>query len=389
MTTNAKKVVLFGAGATGRGHVGLLAWQAGYELVFVEKNPLLVNLLRQAGTYRVHLYGGGRSTDEYDEVRVSGYRVLHAIERRDVAQEIASAALVLTAVFDQNLQDVAETLALAVEECRRVGRSEPLNVIACENMMDSSSVLGLHVLKRLKGEDTTYCNEIFGFPDCMISRVVPRPEDNPLLILTEDYNEWTARRETYKGIKLPDLDALELVDNQTERLERKLFIHNGGHAVCGYTGFERGHQYIHEAVADPEVLRMVSGALGELCQVVERKHGFEAQALATYAADLGRRGAIRELKDEVLRVVRDPIRKLSAHERLVAPALLAVEYDLPRGWIVRGIASALRYRHPADAQSLRLGQMIAEQGLGAVLSEVGGIAPDSPLVEEISTAYKE
>jgi mannitol-1-phosphate 5-dehydrogenase len=389
MTTSAKKVVLFGAGATARGHVGLLAWQAGYELVFVEKNPLMVDLLRQAGAYRVRLFGGGRPVGKYDEVRVSGYRVLHSIERRAVAREIVGAALVLTAVFDQNLPDVAETLALAVKECRKAGRSEPLNVIACENMMDSSSVLGSHVLNRLKGEDANYCHEIFGFPDCMISRVVPRPEEDPLLILTEDYNEWTARWEAYKGARLAGLDALELVDNQTARLERKLFIHNGGHAVCGYAGFERGFKYIHEAVADPEVLRLVGGALDELCQVVERKHGFEAQALADYAADLGRRGAIAELKDDILRVVRDPIRKLSAHERLVAPALLAVEYDLPRRWIVRGITSALRYRHPADAQSLRLGQMISDKGLEAVLAGVCEIPAGSPLMDEIMVTFRE
>ncbi len=31
------KIVVFGAGATGRGHVGLLSWQAGFEIVFVDK----------------------------------------------------------------------------------------------------------------------------------------------------------------------------------------------------------------------------------------------------------------------------------------------------------------------------------------------------------------
>ncbi len=164
MTTSAKKVVLFGAGATGRGHVGLLAWQAGYKLVFVEKNPLLVDLLRQAGTYQVRLFGGGCQSGENDEVRVSGYRVLHSIERRAVAREIVDAALVLTAVFDQNLPDVAETLALAVQECQRAGRSEPLNVIACENMMDSSSVLGADVLRLLNEDDATYCGEVFWVP---------------------------------------------------------------------------------------------------------------------------------------------------------------------------------------------------------------------------------
>ncbi len=381
--------MLFGAGATGRGHVGLLTWQAGYELVFVDKSPQMVDTLRKAGVYRVRLFGGGLAAGQFDEITVSGYRILDSLEREAIAREIAGAALVLTAVFDQNLPDVAETLALAVRECRQSGRREPLNVIACENMMDSSSILGSHVLKRLRGEDDKYCREIFGFPDCMISRVVPRPEADPLVILTEDYNEWTARREAYKGARLPGLDALELVDNQTARLERKLFIHNGGHAVCGYAGFERGHRYIHEALGDPVVLRRVSGALEELCQVVGHRHGFTSAALAEYAADLGRRGAIAELKDEVLRVVRDPIRKLSAHERLVAPALLAVAYDLPREWIVRGIASALRYRHPADTQSLRLGEMISAKGLAAVLVEVCEIPAESPLIQEISTAYQE
>ncbi len=164
MTTSARKVVVFGAGATGRGHVGLLAWQAGYELVFVDKNPLLVEALRQSGTYQVRLFGGGRPAGKFDEVQVSDYRLVHSIEREWVAKEIADAALVLTAVFDQNLPDVAETLALAVQACRKAGRTEPLNVIACENMMDSSSVLGSHVVKRLRGRDVDYCQEVFGFP---------------------------------------------------------------------------------------------------------------------------------------------------------------------------------------------------------------------------------
>ena len=53
----AEKIVIFGAGATGRGHVGLLAWQAGYEIVFVDRNPELVKALKESGGYRVRLYG--------------------------------------------------------------------------------------------------------------------------------------------------------------------------------------------------------------------------------------------------------------------------------------------------------------------------------------------
>ena len=193
-----------------------------------------------------------------------------------------------------------------------------------------------------------------------------------------------------RGVPRPKpaaLAALELVDNQTARLERKLFIHNGGHAICGYLGFHRGHRYIHEAVADPVVAEHVLGALDELGAVVQRKWGFSAESIDEYKQDFCRRGAIAEMRDEILRVVRDPIRKLSPRERLVAPAQLAVEYGLPRRWIVKAIVAALRYRHPSDPQSESLAEQLVRDGLDGVLANVCRIPTDSPLAAEIRKAW--
>ncbi|MCU0960638.1 MAG: hypothetical protein MUF48_11090 [Pirellulaceae bacterium] len=378
-------IVVFGAGATGRGHVGLLAWQAGFDIVFVDKDAQLVDTLQRAGRYTVHLFGGRQP----QTVDVTGWRVYHSQRRDEIAREILDADLVLTAVFDPNLPDVAQTLARAVQQARAAGRRRPLNCLACENMMDSSSTLGRHVTALLTGADLAYAEEWFGFPDCMISRVVPRPEPDPLVILTEDYNEWTTRAEAFMGPPPAALSALELVDNQTARLERKLLIHNGGHAICGYFGYHRGHQYIHEAVADPFVLAHVVNALNEIGEVVRRRHGFSAESIHEYKADLGRRGAIAELKDQILRVVRDPIRKLAPRERLIAPALMAEEYAAPRAWIVKGIAAALHYVHPHDAQSLQLAADIRSRGLEATLETVCGLARDSMLTREIADAFQQ
>ena len=120
--------------------------------------------------------------------------------------------------------------------------------------------------------------------------------------------------------------------------------------------------------------------------VVRQRHGFSAESIAAYKQDFCRRGAVAEMRDEILRVVRDPIRKLSPRERLVAPALLAVQYGLPRQAIVRGIVAALRYRHPADPQSLALAERLARDGLDAVLVEVCGLPTGSPLAREIKDA---
>jgi mannitol-1-phosphate 5-dehydrogenase len=378
-----KKIVVFGAGATGRGHVGLLCWQAGYDMVFVDKNDNLVNLLSQNGSYQVRLYGNG-----FQQIKVDGFRVYHAEDRQAIADEIIDAELVLTAVFDQNLPDVSKTLALAVAACQQSGRQKPLNIIACENMMDSSSTLGNHIRGLLPPENIEYFEKYFGFPDCMISRVVPRPEPDPLFIVTEDYNEWTTRAEAFKGEKPYNLDALELVENQTARLERKLFIHNGGHATCGYKGYHRHHIYIHEALLDPVVVEHVLGALDELGEIIRIKYGFSQDSIDHYKQDLGRRGAIPEMKDSILRVVRDPLRKLSPRERLVAPALQAVEFGLPRRWIVKAIVSVLKYKNPSDTQSLELALMLEEKGLGGVLNDICSISKESPLFDEIQQEWE-
>lgn len=86
-------------------------------------------------------------------------------------------------------------------------------------MQDSSSTLGGHVRDMLSAEDLEYCDRYFGFPDCMISRIVPKPEPDSLVVVAEDYNEWTARAEDFKGAKPQALSALELVDSQTARLD--------------------------------------------------------------------------------------------------------------------------------------------------------------------------
>ena len=138
MTQMAEKIVVFGAGATGRGHVGLLAWQAGFEIVFVDKKPELVDALQRAGP--LHGQALRRAARRRSSSPATG-SITHA-ERAAIAEEIRDAALVLTAVFDQNLPDVAETHRPGHRGVRRAGRTAPLNCIACENMMDSSTHAG-------------------------------------------------------------------------------------------------------------------------------------------------------------------------------------------------------------------------------------------------------
>jgi mannitol-1-phosphate 5-dehydrogenase len=372
-------VIIFGAGAAGRGLIGLLFSQAGYKVTFVDIKDDLVKLLSDAGRYRVLIH---RLDGTQEECLVEGFDVLHARDRQTIAREMIRTDLVLTAVFAQNLPDVAQTIALGLRQARSAGRSNPLNFIACENMKNSSSTLGRQVSELLSSDELRYSDEIFGFPDCMINRVVTNPSHS-LTTETEDYCEWTIDAGSVKGsIPIP-LPFIELVHNQSARLDRKLMVYNGSHSACAYFGFARGHTWIYEAVADEQVASLVSGTIDELGAVVQRLHGFSREDIDAYKKDFWLRCRNQGLKDKLVRIARQPIRKLGRNERLIGPAKLAQQYRLPRTFILQAIWAALKFSHPDDEESLTLAEQLKRQGWRATLSEVSGLKSNDTLFDEL------
>jgi mannitol-1-phosphate 5-dehydrogenase len=380
----SKRVIILGAGCSGRGQLGQLAHEAGWELVLVDRDEALVERLRQAGCYTVRLC----RADGAREVRVAGFRAYGVSETEAVVREALEAPLILTCLFSHNLPAVAPLVAQIIEARHAAGSTQPLNVVCCENMQHGSTVFRTQVLPLLTGAAAAYAEQFVGFPDCMISRVVPLATEDPLALLAEDYSEWTVDQAQFKGPPL-DLPALERVPNQEARLARKFFMHNGAHAVCAYWGFHRGHTYIHEAIADPVVLGHVLGAIDELAFVVARHYGFEVAATRAYGLELGPRGAIAAIRDRILRVVRDPLRKLSREERFVAPAVLALADGSPGAELAAAIAAALHYQHPDDPQSVAMQQRLRDEGLARALPAIMGVPAEHPLVAAVTRCYQQ
>ena len=97
------KAVHFGAGNIGRGFVGLLLHEGGYELVFSDVAAPLVDAINAVDSYTVHEVGeGGRDTV------VTGFRALNSAEHPDeLIEEVAGANIVTTAVGPTILKFVA------------------------------------------------------------------------------------------------------------------------------------------------------------------------------------------------------------------------------------------------------------------------------------------
>jgi len=279
---------------------------------------------------------------------------------------------VLTAVRPENIPSLATPLATGLVHRAEKGVTAPLNIVACENMIGGSTTLKGYVAAALPQEYAGLIDTRYAFPDAMIARVVPTREPGSLRLDAEDYNEWPVDRTVWLG---PDaqLEGLELVDNLPARLERKLFMHNTGHAVCGYLADIKGYTLMCDAIIDPWIAEITRGAMVESGEALIRRHGFDRAEIDAYREGLFPRVAGRLIKDPVARVIRSPLRKLGRHERLVGPACYCLEYGFKLDNLGIGMAALLSYHAPDDPEADRLQEALKKQGLAYVLSDLVGV----------------
>ena len=367
-------MVIIGAGATGRGHIGQVAHAAGFDITFIERRRDLVDALREAGRYRVGLAG---ETIEYLEI--DGFTALHSDEADACALAIAEADIVATAVLPTNLESTVPTLSAGLSLRREMGIEKPLNVIACENMERSSSTLRSYMKQAQTGLDWDWIDARVGFPDSMVARAVPVPKEDPLTLLAESTQEWsvdaTALREP-----MPRVEGMTLSPNQDAALERKLYIKNTGHMAIGVLGYLAGYKLMDEAARDPRVLDLVDAATRESAATVIAKHGFDPEWTENYRASFLEAMKSQFLPDDIERVTREPMRKLTREERLVGPAMLACEQGVEPVALAEVIAACLSIDNPNDPQSQQLKSIISERGLEPVLRDVCGIPDGHPLM---------
>ena len=117
-----------------------------------------------------------------------------------------------------------------------------------------------------------------------------------------------------------------------------------------------------------------------------KKHGFDETEHDKYIDKIINRFKNPYLKDDVNRVGREPLRKLSISDRLVKPMLTAYEYELPVDNLLIGIAAALHFNNPEDEQSTQMQEKIAKYGLRDAIADITGIQ-DKQLLDKIEENY--
>ncbi len=349
------RLLMFGAGNIGRGFIAPTFTQAGWRVTFVDLDAVKIDAFNQRGSYTV--------TEVDDEhahvVAVQPVDGVLAADRAAVAAAVADADLVATAVGLEALKYLGAPLAagLALRESTR-----PLNILICENGADARDRLAAairsvidndarfaaeraHLLQRLATD--------VGLVRTSIGRMIPPGAGADALdIAVEPYAHLPVERAAFIGAA-PIIPHLELAEDFELVIAQKLYLHNLTHACLAYAGARVGLATIPDAVRDTAVSARAYAAGVAAARAIARVYAparettVETENIALLD-QLFVRYRNRRLDDPIVRVGRDPFRKLSSDDRLVGAAQRCLRAGVDAAPIIAAILDAAAWQVADD-----------------------------------------
>ena len=334
-----KKILIFGAGAIGRGFVAPLFYKNNYEINFVDSNINLVNRIIRKNKYNLSEIHINKSYNLNEKV------------------DVRSFDLVVSCV--------------GIDNCYKNYKfyKDAKYLISCENDIDTVSKL-----KKI----TQNRNIFFGIPDVITSNTAPKKilKKDDLTVISED---GVLVLEKFIA-KMPK--EIEFVSKKGLKKHWicKLYIHNAPHAIAAYLGHIKKLKFVHESMLNKKIKKIVEGSIREItdglvnCKIIDKKFAYY------YMKKELKRFSNKLLFDPISRVARDPIRKLSKSDRLIKSIQIALySKRLPVNCAI-GILAALKYFDKNDEQSQQIKYLIENFGEKYVLHKICGLNENDPLV---------
>jgi fructuronate reductase len=235
--------------------------------------------------------------------------------------------------------------ALALRQERGL---EPFTCLSCDNLPENGERLGDAVITLAQASDPKLADWITrhgAFPSTMVDRIVPATTEQDIatfheqtgledqgLVKTEPFSQWVIE-DRFAGAR-PDWEAagVQITKDVRPWEIAKLRLLNGAHSGIAYLGALAGHEFVHEAVADPAFAAFVDRLHDEAAATLTPPPGLDVLA---YRNDLKARFANAALQHKTRQIAMDGSQKLP--QRL----LFTIRHRLDRGQSIDALALAV------------------------------------------------
>lgn len=377
------KALHFGAGNIGRGFIGLILKNNGFELTFADVASDLIKEIKEKGEYDVIM-----ADETQEKIHIEGVKGINSrFELDELKEAVLHSDLITTAVGPNIVPLIARSLVPGIKERLHSNNISPFSIIACENAVNATDVLKKALFEELNYEEKELAKKYIGFPNSAVDRIVPMQNNENLLdVKVEPFYEWVIEKEKIKG-NLGEIAGVHYVEDLTPYIERKLFTVNTGHGATAYFGLAKGYETVLEAISDEDIENMVRGVLGETSFYITTKYGFNPDEHQNYVDTIIRRFKNPHISDDLLRVGRSPLRKISRYDRFVSPALGILELGKDPIYLAKAMASAMTAVNHDDPESVTLQTYLKDHDVVDALAKFSSLEKDSKLTKLVQKEY--
>ncbi|MEE3082666.1 MAG: hypothetical protein VX320_01075 [Candidatus Thermoplasmatota archaeon] len=335
--------IIFGAGKVGRGFLSHLLDNAGWEFTLVDAHADTVENLRENGGWNIF----NLATEKEQHLQARG--ILHIDD--DLSEAMQESNLLMTSIGANQLETWAKKVREPLLKRLKVGN---IDLILAENHPRPALAVRESLLTGIEGEEAELIKRRLGISQAQVLRscIEPNPEQHPLTIQIQDH--WTLPLDGDALLTNIDVPGFEPKSNFEKELTRKLFTYNCVNAVVCYIGHLFGYEWLADAANDPLISEVALAAGEESSAALVAAYGFNKNEQKEWCERALEKYQDESIRDPIERNARDPKRKLGRYDRLLGPAILCIEHDLPCQNIMIGINAALRY---PDAPILNLDEI--------------------------------
>ena len=234
---------------------------------------------------------------------------------------------------------------LAALRARRAAGLAPFTVMSCDNLPGNGAVTRAAVVGLARLSDPGFAEWVDGavaFPNGMVDRITPATgpreramaaafglADDPVPVTCEPFRQWVLEDHFPAGRPPLERVGVTFTDHVHAYETMKIRILNGGHAIIAYPGGLLDIEYVHEAMADPQITAFLDKVeRDEIIPIVPPVPGTD---LAAYYALIRARFANPEVADTERRLCLDGSNR---QPKFIIPSM---RDNLARGVLPRGL----------------------------------------------------
>jgi len=169
-------------------------------------------------------------------------------------------------------------LVLGLEQRRREG-SGPVTILSCDNLQSNGEKLGRAVAAladRLRPGLAPWMSANTAFPSTLVDCIVPAADEkhrarvqaalgmrDVASVQREEFAQWVIEDKFAGPLPAWGTVGAEIVGDLSRHQRLKLHVLNTAHSALAYLGLPRGHEFVRQAITDPELLQDLDAMMAE------------------------------------------------------------------------------------------------------------------------------